>query len=100
MNKNSYWVYILYCDNDSLYTGYTNNLEKRFKQHLNGTGRCKYTQAFKPVSIAQSWDVGKSKSVAMKIEFLIKKLPKSEKQKLIDSPANFVGKFSDLLLSD
>ena len=44
------YVYILRCSDDSLYTGWTNNLEKRIKAHSNGKG-AKYTKARLPVEL-------------------------------------------------
>lgn len=86
MNTKNYWVYILYCDNDTYYTGYTNNLERRYQQHVAGTGKCKYTRSFKPLNLAQSWQFS-SKSAAMKAESLIKKLSRKEKEQLVLQPA-------------
>jgi putative endonuclease len=79
-------VYILHCENNSYYTGYTKNLAKRYRSHLNGTGGCKYTQSFKPVSIAQCWQITGDKSLAMKLERVIKKLTRDEKIKMILHP--------------
>lgn len=82
-----YWVYILHCENDTYYTGYTNDLAKRYHSHVNGTGRCKYTRSFKPVAIAQCWQIDGSKSLAMQLEKQIKKLSRNEKENLIAKPA-------------
>lgn len=82
-----YWVYILHCDNDTYYTGYTTDLEKRYQSHLDGTGGCKYTRSFKPLRIAQCWKIEDNKSAAMKLEAYIKKLSRREKEKLIADPA-------------
>lgn len=81
-----FYVYILHCENDTYYTGYTTDLEKRYASHVNGTGRCKYTKSFKPVSIAQSWIIQGEKALAMEIERKIKKLSRAEKEKLIAEP--------------
>ena len=86
MEAKCYWVYILLCENDTYYTGYTNNLLKRYQSHVNGKGKCKYTRSFKPVKIAQSWKINGSKAEAMKIERFIKKLARSEKEKIISDP--------------
>lgn len=82
-----YWVYILYCSNHTYYTGYTNDLVKRYQSHVNGTGRCKYTRSFKPLMIAQCWQINGSKSLAMQLERQIKKLTRQEKEKLIARPS-------------
>lgn len=86
MNNKDYWVYILLCDNKSYYTGYTDNLEKRYRSHLNGTGGCKYTRSFKPLSIAQCWLINGDKLLAMQIERDIKKLSRQQKIELISNP--------------
>ena len=80
-----YWVYIISCQNGAYYTGYTTDLIRRYQEHVNGTGKCKYTRSFKPVELVQSWCVN-SQSQAMKIEKLIKKLSRQEKIQLILEP--------------
>lgn len=84
-----FWVYILLCDNNCYYTGYTVNLEKRYAAHCNGTAS-KYTRSFKPMCIAQSWQIQGDKSLAMKLERHIKKLSRFEKENLIANP-NLLG---------
>lgn|SRR3990167_4434393 len=84
---NHYWVYILLCQNNTYYTGYTTDLAKRYQSHLNGSGKCKYTRSFKPQRIAQCWQVIGTKSLAMKIERQIKRLSRLEKEKLIVRPS-------------
>lgn len=86
MNKKNYWVYILHCDNDSYYTGYTTDLDKRYRSHLNGTAS-KYTRSFKPVSMVFSLKIEGDKSLAMKIEYTIKKLSRVQKEKIIAYPS-------------
>jgi len=77
----NYWVYILLCENGAYYTGYTNDLEARYQQHLSGKG-AKYTRSFKPIKIVQSWEVA-DKSTAMKMEAQLKKLTRKEKEEMI-----------------
>ncbi|CAM2882400.1 GIY-YIG nuclease family protein [Legionella worsleiensis] len=88
MTKKNYWVYMLLCDNQSYYTGYTDNLEKRVQSHINGTGGCKYTRSFKPICIAQCWIIDGDKSLAMKIERDIKKKSHQQKTNLIQNPVS------------
>jgi putative endonuclease len=85
MSEKIYWVYILRCSNQSYYTGYTDNLEKRFQDHLTGKGS-KYTRSFKPLSIAQSWEIKGDKTKAMRIERYIKTLSKVQKEELVQNP--------------
>ena len=82
------YVYILLCDNGAYYTGYTTDLERRYQQHIDGTGKCKFTQSFKPVKIAQHWKIYGDKSIALKIEKFIKNLSKTEKEQIILYPAD------------
>lgn len=86
MSKKLYWVYMLHCDNDSYYTGYTTNVSNRYQAHLHGTGKCKYTRSFKPLGIAQCWQIDTDKTLALKIEHFIKKLSRAEKEQLISRP--------------
>ena len=48
-----WFVYVLLCDDGSLYTGVSNNLEKRFSDHKNGKGG-HYTSSHKPLKIIYS----------------------------------------------
>lgn len=74
-----WYVYIVLCQKDNtLYTGITNNLEKRIKQHNSKKG-AKYTKYRAPVVLYKYFIVA-SKSEALKLEYKIKKL--SRKQKL------------------
>lgn len=85
-----YWVYILLCQNNSYYTGYTTDLAKRYASHVNGTGRCKYTRSFKPLCIAQSWKIIGTKALAMQIEQRIKKFSRVQKEMIIANPASLL----------
>jgi putative endonuclease len=81
----SYWVYILLCNNGAYYTGYTTDLPRRFAEHLAGTSKCKYTRSFKPIKIAQAWQI-ENASLAKRLESHIKKLKREQKEQLIVSP--------------
>jgi putative endonuclease len=81
----SYFVYILLCANNSYYTGYTTDLNKRFKAHLAGTAS-KYTRSFKPIRIAQSWEFQCTKAHIMGIERGIKSLSRALKEQIIHNP--------------
>ncbi len=81
----NYWVYILYCENKSFYTGYTHDLFARYRAHIEGIA-AKYTRAFRPLEVIGVWPVYGDKSTAMKIERFIKALSKKEKRMIIDHP--------------
>lgn len=78
-----YYTYLLLTDNNSFYCGYTDDVEKRFKAHIEGKG-AKYTRAHKPIKIVYKKEFS-TKSEAMKEEFRIKHLSHNEKLKLIKS---------------
>jgi putative endonuclease len=80
------YVYMLLCENGAYYTGYTTHIERRYQQHVNGTAKCKFTQSFKPIKLAQRWEIHGDKSVALKIEKFIKGLSKTEKEHIIQFP--------------
>lgn len=75
------YVYIIRCIDNSLYTGWTNNLEKRFKDHCNGKG-AKYTRGRGPLELVY-YETFEDKRDAMKREYEIKHLSKINKEKLI-----------------
>lgn len=79
-----HFVYILLTEKNTLYCGYTDDLEKRYNEHLSGKG-AKYTRAFKPVKIVYSKEFP-TKSEALKEEYRIKhKLSRKQKLELICS---------------
>lgn len=76
------YVYILRCSDNTLYTGWTNNLEKRITCHNKGIG-AKYTRSRLPVELVY-FEILKDKSSALKREYEIKKLPRNKKIQLIN----------------
>ncbi len=78
-----YFVYILKCSDDSLYTGIAKDLEKRLKEHNNSELAAKYTRSRRPVQLVFSKEF-ETRSLALKEEASIKKLSKQEKLKIIN----------------
>ena len=76
------YIYILRCRDGSLYTGWTNNLEKRLNCHNAGKG-AKYTKARLPVELAY-FETFQTKKEAMQREWEIKKMTRKEKIALIE----------------
>lgn len=79
------YTYILRCGDESLYTGWTNDLEKRFAAHSAGKG-CKYTRARLPVELVY-YEEHETKEEAMRREWQIKQLTRMEKLALIKKKA-------------
>nr|WP_330387845.1 GIY-YIG nuclease family protein [Anaerobium acetethylicum] len=74
------YTYILKCSDESLYTGWTNNLEKRIADHNSGKG-AKYTRGRGPVSLLY-YETFETREEAMRRENEIKKLGRNEKIRL------------------
>ncbi|MBR0080005.1 MAG: GIY-YIG nuclease family protein [Synergistaceae bacterium] len=78
------FVYLLRCSDNSLYCGWTTDLEKRIEAHNSGRG-AKYTKNRRPVELVY-YEECESKSAAMKREWFIKhKMTREEKLKLISN---------------
>ena len=79
--SNGFFLYILECCDSSLYTGITNNLSSRLSKHNEGKGS-KYVRSRLPFKLVylESFE---DKSSAMKREYIIKKMKRDEKLKLI-----------------
>lgn len=75
------YTYILECKDGSFYTGWTNNLEKRIKDHNDGKG-AKYTKSRRPVALLY-YETFETKEEAMRREYAIKHMTRLEKEKLI-----------------
>ena len=75
------YTYILECADGTLYTGWTNDLEKRIAAHNAGTGG-KYTRSHRPVTLVY-YETFPTKEEAMKREYAIKHLTREEKEALI-----------------
>lgn len=78
-----WWVYIVQCSDRTLYTGCTNDLDNRVKNHNAGNG-AKYTKSRRPVTLVFC-EKQASHSLALKREWQIKKKNKQQKLELIDS---------------
>ena len=74
------YTYIVQCSDGTLYTGWTNDLNKRIKAHNNGKG-AKYTKPRLPVELVYAKGHA-TKEEAMKDEYRIKQLSRQDKQKL------------------
>jgi putative endonuclease len=80
-----YYVYILECKNKLLYTGITNNLERRLKEHQSGKG-CRFTSYNPGIKIRYS-EEHQTRSAAAKREAQIKRWSRTKKLALIKGDA-------------
>jgi putative endonuclease len=86
----AWYLYLLECTGNTIYTGITTDVARRFGQHLAGTG-AKYTRSHKPLRIlaSQRFD---SKSEALRAEIAVKRLSASEKRAFCEQYAHDPGK--------
>ena len=75
------YTYIVRCKDGTLYTGWTNNIERRMEAHNSGTG-AKYTKSRRPVKLVYCEEFP-TKEEAMKREYAIKHMKKKEKEKMV-----------------
>ena len=78
-----WFVYVLRCADDSLYTGITNDVSRRCEQHNAGTAS-RYTRGRRPTDLVYQ-ETYASRSLALKREIAIKALSRQEKESLIQS---------------
>ena len=83
-----YFTYMIRCKDDSLYTGYTTDIDRRMKEHEKGIN-CKYSKV-KGFENLETYFIADSKSSAMKLECYIKKLNRNKKLWLIENPKEFL----------
>ena len=100
MEEKSYFLYVIRCADNSLYTGITTDVKRRFGEHSGKGGLgAKYTRSRKPVSVVSVWRC-QSRAIASKLEYAFKRLSKEKKEKLLLSPQNFKDQFADIVESD
>ena len=82
--ENSWFVYMVECADQTLYTGITKDLDRRLKEHNGGKLGASYTRARRPVALVY-WEAQEDRSSASKRESAIKKLTRKQKKALLAS---------------
>ena len=78
-----YYIYMIRCEDNSIYTGITTDLERRLKEHFGKEGKgAKYTVSHTIKKVEKVWKA-ENRSLASKLEYSLKKLSKIEKESLI-----------------
>lgn len=85
MTKN-WFIYMIRCVDNSLYTGITTNVTKRFQAHESGKG-AKYLKTRRPFELVFQQEVG-DRSQASKLEYAVKQLPKKRKELIVQGKLN------------
>ncbi len=77
----AYFVYLIECVDGSIYTGITTDVKRRFEEHAAGKG-ARYTRAHKVKKVIHT-EVHRTRSVALKREAAIKRMPRERKLAII-----------------
>ncbi len=80
-----WYLYLIECEDGSIYTGITVNVEKRYAAHQTGKG-AKYTRAHRPKHLLKVFEFA-NRSEASKAEYKIKKLPANKKRAIVETMA-------------
>lgn len=76
-------IYMIRCGDRSLYTGVSNNVDKRFAVHQSGSSQsAKYTRTRHPLKLVFTAEIG-TKSAASRTEYYVKQLSKKQKEQLV-----------------
>lgn len=92
----SHWfVYIILASDNSLYTGITTDIKRRWRQHGEAAGGARFFRGRKPVKLVYL-ESGHDRSSASKREAAIKKLRRLKKEQLLESSDNQLTQFQDI----
>ncbi len=95
-----YYIYLIRCQDNSIYTGITNNLERRLQEHLSKDEKCaKYTKSHPALKLETAWQT-ENKKLAAKLEYAIKTLKKQQKEDLITGKIELKDVFKERLECD
>ena len=95
-----YYVYMLRCKDNSIYTGITTDLDRRMNEHFSKSEKCaKYTMHHNAIKLEIAWQT-ENRKLASKLEYNIKRLSKLQKEKLIDKSKNLHDVLNECIESD
>jgi len=80
----NYFIYMVKCSDDSLYTGITTDIQRRIKEHNSSNKGAKYTKVRRPVTLVYTEEC-EDRSSASKREYEIKHFSRKEKLDLLDN---------------
>ena len=85
-----FYTYMLRCEDNSIYSGITTDLERRLEEHRSKNVKsAKYTLTHSALKFEAAWE-SQTRSTASKLEFYLKKLTKAQKENLIKDESNFI----------
>lgn len=95
-----YYVYMLRCDDNSIYTGITTDINRRMKEHFTKSTKCaKYTFRHTAKKLESAW-IAEDRKSACKLEYYLKTLNKKQKESLIKKENNLNELFSNKIECD
>ncbi|MEM7283114.1 MAG: GIY-YIG nuclease family protein [Pseudomonadota bacterium] len=84
----NWFLYLVRCKNQTLYTGISTDVERRFQSHQSQDARCaKYLRGKQPLTLAYVQEIGLHTD-ALRAEAVVKKLPKNAKEQLVSGKLN------------
>ena len=83
-NSSSWFLYVIQCNDGTLYTGVTTDVSRRVHEHNTTSRGAKYTKTRRPVKLMYWIDFG-NRSAAQKAEYRFKKLTRKEKERVINT---------------
>ena len=81
-NEQTWYVYVIRASDNSLYTGVTTDVQRRFKEHCGTQKGARYFRGRQPIEVVYS-DACPDRGSALRREAAIKKLPRAQKLKMI-----------------
>ena len=95
MNGGEYSVYILRCGDGSLYTGIATDVARRLQEHESGPRGAKYLRGRGPLTLEFEEHIG-DRAEASRVEYYLKRLPKSDKEMLVTGQTSLIELNADL----
>lgn len=81
-----YYIYMLRCEDNSIYTGITTDLTRRMEEHFHKNEKCaKYTFRHTAKKLEMAWQT-QNRALASKLEYHLKTLTKIQKEAVIENP--------------
>lgn len=90
-----YYTYMIRCEDNTIYTGYTSDLKRRMEEHISQDEKgAKYTKSHIAKKLEAAWQT-EDRKIACKLEYAIKTLNKKDKEKLIRNETKIEDYFSE-----
>ena len=78
-----WYLYMIRCGDNSLYTGVTTDVDRRFREHSGSAKGAKYTRSRGPLALVFTVKVGTTRGAALRAELKVQKLCKRRKEEVV-----------------